>query len=129
TDLQEAEGVVDSAELLRSDLIEVGQHDNDPAVVDTYVRHQLDTYHWLRGLGLQFSPSLEASSGQSVPRVHTVDPADMVRLLAARCAETGRVQVHMSTRAVRLRRQDETSPVSGVIAEGPDGQFIIESEH
>jgi fumarate reductase flavoprotein subunit len=129
TDLQAAEGVQDSAELLRRDLIEVGQHDNDPAVVETYVTHQLDTYNWLRGLGLHFSPSLEASSGQSVPRVHTVDPADMVRLLAAHCATTGRVKVHMSTRALRLQRKDETSPVIGVLAEGPDGKFAIEAEH
>ncbi|MBG9386427.1 FAD-dependent oxidoreductase [Caenimonas aquaedulcis] len=129
TDLQKKEGVEDSGELLRRDLIEVGKEDNDPAVVDTYVRHQLDTYHWLRGLGLQFSPSLEASSGQSVPRVHTVDPADMVRLLAAKATATDRVQVHMNTRALRLVRKDETSPVTGVIAQGPEGEFTIESEH
>ncbi|VTU27568.1 Fumarate reductase flavoprotein subunit precursor [Variovorax sp. PBS-H4] len=128
TDLQEAEGVEDSAELLRSDLIEVGQHDNDPAVVDAYVHNQLDTYRWLRGLGLQFSPSLEASSGQSVPRVHTVDPADMVRLLAARCEATGRVEVWMSTRAERLLRQGEAAPVTGVLADGPEGRFAIESD-
>ena len=64
TDLQKTEGVQDSAELLRLDLIEMGQGDSDPALVDTYVRHQLDTYHWLRGLGLGFSPSIEASSGR-----------------------------------------------------------------
>jgi fumarate reductase flavoprotein subunit len=129
TDLQQAQGVEDSAELLRSDLIEVGQHDADPAVIDTYVRHQLDTYIWLRALGLQFSPSLESSSGQSVPRVHTVDPADMVRLLAACCVTTDTVQVSLSTRALRLLRKEEAAPVTGVLAEGPDGQFNIESNH
>jgi len=129
TDLQEAEGVHDSDELLRSDLIEVGQNDNDPEVVDAYVRNQLDTYRWLKGLGVPFSPSLESSSGQSVPRVHTVDPADMVRLLAARCAATGRVDVRMATRAVRLLRKDEHSPVTGLQAEGPQGPLKIESDH
>jgi len=129
TDLQEAQGVEDSDALLRSDLLEVGQHDNDPAVVETYVTHQLETYKWLRNLGLHFSPSLEASSGQSVPRVHTVDPADMVRLLEAQCAATERVQVHLSTQALRLLRQDELSPVTGVLAQGPQGQFTIEAEH
>ena len=49
TDLQQAAGVEDSDELLRKDLLDVGRHDNDPAVVDAYLRHQLDTYRWLRG--------------------------------------------------------------------------------
>lgn len=129
TDLQQAEGVADSDALLRRDLIEVGQEDNDPEVVDAYVRNQLDTYKWLKGLGVQFSPSLESSSGQSVPRVHTVDPADMVRLLAARCAETGKVNVRMSTRALRLLRKDENAPVTGLLADGPEGPLTIESKH
>jgi fumarate reductase flavoprotein subunit len=126
TDLQKVEGIEDSSELLRSDLIEVGQHDNDESLVDTYVRHQLDTYEWLRGHGVAFSPSLESSSGQSVPRVHTVDPADMVRTLAARCVATGRVEVLMSTRAVRLVRHGEDASVTGVVAEGPAGTLTIE---
>jgi fumarate reductase flavoprotein subunit len=129
TDLQRDQDVQDSAELLRRDLIEVGQGVSDEAVVETYVRHQLETYQWLRALGVQFSPSLEASSGQSVPRVHTVDPADMVRLLAARCETTGPVKVRMSTRAMRLLRKDEASPVTGALAEGPDGPVTIEARH
>lgn len=127
TDLQRAEGVEDSSELLRKDLLEVGQHDNDPHVVDAYVRHQLETYEWLRQAGVEFSPSVESSSGQSVPRVHTVDPADMVRTLAARCRESGRVSMRMSTRAMRLVRRDETSPVTGIVAEGVDGPLSIEA--
>jgi fumarate reductase flavoprotein subunit len=128
TDLQQAAGIEDSDDLLRRDLIELGQGDSDPEVVDAYVRHQLDTYRWLKDLGVQFSPSVESSSGQSAPRVHTVDPADMVRLLAARCAETGRVEVRMSTRALRLLRKGEDAPVTGLLAEGPQGQVTIESE-
>jgi fumarate reductase flavoprotein subunit len=129
TDLQQAQGVTDSEDLLRRDLIEVGQNESDPELVDAYVRQQLQTYYWLKGVGVAFSPSLESSSGQSVPRVHTVDPADMVRLLAARCAETGRVNVRMSTRAVKLLRAAEDAPVTGVGAEGPEGSLTIESSH
>ncbi len=125
TDLQRAQGVEDSSELLKRDLIEVGQHQNDPALVDAYVEHQLETYEWLRAHGVEFSPSIDASSGQSVPRVHTVDPADMVRTLAARCRDSGRVRVLMSTRAVRLLRREEDGPVRGVLAEGPDGRLEI----
>jgi flavocytochrome c len=102
TDLQRTHGIEDSSELLFSDLREVGQQENDEAIVRVYVENQLDTYQWLVAHGMEFSPSLEASSGQSVPRVHTVDPADMVRLLAARAKATGNVQVHLDTAAERL---------------------------
>jgi len=125
TDLQRAAGIEDSSELLAKDLLEVGQHRNDAALVQTYVDHQLETYQWLKGHGLAFSPVIEASSGQSVPRVHTVDPADAVRLLAARCRATGRVQVKMSTRALRLLRDGVDGRVTGVIAEQNGAQFTV----
>lgn len=125
TDLQAAQGVEDSAELLRSDLLEVGQHENDAALVDAYVANQLETYHWLRRHGVEFSPVIETSSGQSVPRVHTVDPADTVRQLESRCRATGRVTVITATRAMRLLRESETAPVHGVLAEGPQGEVTV----
>lgn len=125
TDLQAANGVVDSAELLQRDLLEVGNHENDPAVVQAYVDNQLATYYWLRDHGVAFSPVIEASSGQSVPRVHTVDPADTVRQLAAKCRASGRVTVRTSTHALRLLRDSETAPVTGVLAEGPEGELTV----
>jgi fumarate reductase flavoprotein subunit len=125
TDLQAAQGVEDSAELLKRDLLEVGLHENDPALVQTYVDHQLATYEWLKQQGVAFSPVIEASSGQSVPRVHTVDPADTVRLLEARCRASGRVTILLGTRATRLLRDSETAPVRGAQATGEDGDLSI----
>ncbi len=125
TDLQAAQGVQDSPELLRQDLLDVGLHENDPALVQTYVDHQLDTYEWLKARGVRFSPVIEASSGQSVPRVHTVDPADTVRQLESLCRASGRVTILLGTRATRLLRDSETSPVHGVLAEGRDGAVMV----
>jgi fumarate reductase flavoprotein subunit len=121
TDLQRENGIEDSDALLARDLIEVGQSQNDAALVDVYVAHQRDTYGWLRGHGVVFSPVIEASSGQSVPRVHTVDPADMVRTLAEKCKATGRVRVMMQTAAKRLLRRDEGAPVHGATAVDAQG--------
>jgi len=104
TDLQRQHGVEDSNALLFRDLCEVGEFQNDETLVQTYVDHQLGTYEWLKQCGVRFSPALETSSGQSVPRVHTVDPADAIRLLAARCRETGRVQLLTSIAVERLVR-------------------------
>lgn len=125
TDLQAAQGVQDSAAQLERDLLDVGQHENDPALVRRYTEHQLDTYEWLKRQGVGFSPVIETSSGQSVPRVHTVDPADTVRTLQARCLATGLVTVLTRTRALRLLRDTELAPVHGVQAEGPQGEFNV----
>jgi len=120
TDLQRAEGVEDSDELLFNDLREVGQNENDEALVRLYVDNQLDTYHWLLGHGVVFSGALEASSGQSVPRVHNVDPADMIRQLAARAKATGRVELRTNTAARRLVREGGRITAVQATSDGAD---------
>ena len=50
TDLQRNQGIEDSDELLFRDLREVGALENDERIVRAYVRGQLDTYEWLRGI-------------------------------------------------------------------------------
>ena len=106
TDMQQAQGIVDSDELLFNDLREVGKYDNDEQLVRLYVTHQLETYQWLKAQGVPFVPTLEASSGQSVPRVHNVDPADMVRLLTTRAKATGKVTILYGAAAQRLLVDD-----------------------
>ena len=51
TDEQADQGIADSVDLLRKDLLETGGHVNDEALVDLYCDHQLDTYRWLHGHG------------------------------------------------------------------------------
>jgi flavocytochrome c len=117
TDLQHAAGIEDSGELLRRDLLEVGNHENKVEIVDAYVANQLGTYHWLRDHGIEFSTNVWASSGQSVPRSHTVDPAATVRKLAALGRETGRVEILRGVAACELVRNPTTERVVGLIAE------------
>lgn len=112
TDLQRAAGIEDSAERLFKDLREVGELENDESLVRAYADNQLDTFEWLRRRGVQFSDVIETSSGQSVPRVHNVDPADMVRALEARARATGKVDVRTGTAATRLLRSGDK--VTGV---------------
>jgi fumarate reductase flavoprotein subunit len=47
TDLQVALGIEDDGEKLREDILKCGRGKNDPATVDVYIRHQLDTYNWM----------------------------------------------------------------------------------
>jgi len=125
TDLQRANGVEDSSELLFRDLREVGKFENDERLVRAYVDNQLDTYEWLKAAGVQFGPHIETSSGQSVPRVHNVDPADAVRALAASAKHTGRVQLLTDTRALRLIRDPQSGRVVGVTAQRGGETFKV----
>lgn len=118
TDLQAAQGVEDSSELLYHDLIEVGQGINDPELVRTYCNVQLDTFDWLRGAGVRFSPVIETASGQSVPRVHTVDPADMVRTLKATSERTGRVEYRPGVAVISLRTDADGRVCGAQMADG-----------
>ena len=125
TDMQREQGIEDSAALLASDLKQLGGGAADDTLITAYADHQLETYEWLKAHGQVFAPGLEASSGQSVPRVHTVDPADLVRLLAARWRATGKVTLLTGTAARRLRRDATSGRVTGLLAEGPDGALDI----
>ncbi|SSW66691.1 Urocanate reductase [Achromobacter veterisilvae] len=125
TDLQLANGVDDSNELLFKDLREVGKFENDESLVRAYVDNQLDTYEWMKRAGVQFGPHIETSSGQSVPRVHNVDPADAVRALAASAQRTGRVRLLAGTRALRLVRDAQGGCVIGVTAERGGETFKV----
>ena len=127
TDLQQAQAIEDSDDLLFSDLREVGAFENDERVVRAYVAHQLDTYQWLRRQGAEFSPVIEASSGQSVPRVHTVDPADLVRLLARRARATGRVEILTGSAVRRLLRGPAGERVEGLTVEDDAGGVSVAS--
>lgn len=113
TDLQAAQGVEDSPDLLFRDLVEVGQGVNDAALVRTYCDAQLATCDWLKAAGIRFSPVIETASGQSVPRVHTVDPADMVRTLKAAAIQTGHLTYRPGT-AVHDLLIDADGRVCGV---------------
>ncbi|MFI0405659.1 FAD-dependent oxidoreductase [Actinomadura sp. 3N508] len=80
TDEQAEQGIADSVDLLRKDLLDVGKHRNDPALVDLYCEHQLETYRWLKGHGVRYG-EIHAASGQSAPRSHPADTTRMLELL------------------------------------------------
>jgi fumarate reductase flavoprotein subunit len=81
TDLQQKNGVEDSKELMYRDIMETGRHKNDPALVQAYVDHALDTYHQLTALGVVWSGTVTAMAGMTVPRGHLTDMINLVRML------------------------------------------------
>lgn len=126
TDLQRTQGIEDSSALLFEDLVAVGKGESDEALVQVYADNQLQTYEWLKQHGVAFLPIVEAASGQSVPRVHNVDPADMVRQLERSALDTGLVEVRKNARATRLLRDDK-GRVVGATCRHQDEVFEVHS--
>ncbi|MFF4833656.1 FAD-dependent oxidoreductase [Streptomyces sp. NPDC001315] len=110
TDEQAEQGITDSVGLLREDILATGGHVNDPALVDLYCRRQLDTYRWLKGLGIRYG-TIHAASGQSVPRSH---PSDTTAMLRAIFAAAGRLGARLVTGAGARRLLREDGRVVGV---------------
>ncbi len=117
TDEQAEQGIADSVELLRKDLLEVGGHVNDEALVDAYCEHQLETYRWLKGHGVRYG-HIHAASGQSAPRSH---PSDTTAMLKALYAAAGRLGARIVLGAAVKRLMRQGCRVTGVVVE-QDGQ-------
>jgi fumarate reductase flavoprotein subunit len=117
TDEQHEQGIADSVELLRKDLLETGGHVNDEALVDLYCDEQLDTYRWLKGHGVRYG-HIHAASGQSAPRSHPTDTTAMMRSLFA---AAGRLGARLVLGADVKRILHDGSRVTGVLVER-DGQ-------
>ncbi|MFK4539755.1 succinate dehydrogenase/fumarate reductase flavoprotein subunit [Bradyrhizobium ottawaense] len=101
TDLQAARGIVDGPEALRRDMSEVGGGKADPALIETYVARQLETYEWLRSNGVVFSLGISSTPG-AVPRVHSTAQGAAIKALHMRVEAENRIQYVDRTAAGRL---------------------------
>lgn len=105
TDEQLQAGISDSGALLLSDLQSIGQHQNDALLLETYIATQLDTYSWLKQLGVKFH-SVQLGGGQSVPRSNRVDTRQMIDALDQAAKATKRFELRCNAAAHRLRRSE-----------------------
>jgi fumarate reductase flavoprotein subunit len=120
TDEQAEQGIDDSVELLRRDLVEVGGGVSDPALVDLYCAHQIDTYRWLKTHGVRYG-HVHAASGQSAPRSH---PSDTTAALRSLFSAAGRLGARLATDAHARRLVREDGHVVGVEVER-DGELSL----
>jgi flavocytochrome c len=114
TDLQRAQGIDDSSELLFDDLRRVGNYENDEPLVRAYVDHQLATYYWLGEHGVKYE-KLFLAAGQSVPRSHSRNPREVLEIVAGRAQASGRLRTLLSCPVKKLVRGASDSPVDGVV--------------
>ncbi|MGN7247451.1 FAD-dependent oxidoreductase [Janibacter anophelis] len=121
TDEQRAQGIADSEELLREDLLTVGLHRNDPELVDTYVSHQAGTYRWLKAHGVEYG-HIHAASGQSAPRSH---PSDTTAMLRSLFTAAGRLGARIIVDAPVERLVADGGRVTGVVVERDGARHTI----
>ena len=114
TDMQAKENVKDSSELFYSDLMKVGENVNVPSLVKSYVSNQLETYTWLKQIGVKFS-KIGIASGMSVPRSHYVSPPQVIKVLSDAATAKG-AKIMMETGATRLIA-DEKGNIRGAMVE------------
>ena len=114
TDVQAANNIKDSNELFYEDLMKVGENINVPELVKAYIDNQLETYNWLKDLGVE-SKSVSASSGMSVPRAHYYPPSDLLKVLNTAGSDKG-VKLILNTAAHKLAVDPKTGAVKGIFA-------------
>lgn len=141
TDEQKACGVEDSRELFLKDAQATGQGLCDPAMLEAYADHQLETYRQLCGLGIRWSPTVSVVAGMTVARGHLTDGIDLVRTLRRECeargvpvlfrspvtglivedgAVTGAEVLARSGRKIRIRAKKGVVLASGGFARDPE---------
>ncbi len=114
TDFQRKLGIEDSNGKLYQDIMDVGEWKNDPKLVSAYVNNQLDTYNWLTNLGVKWDACIRGA-GMSVPRGHSVDPVQLIRVLTEAAKKRG-VMILYQARVTGLL-SNEKKRVAGVRVE------------
>lgn len=120
TDIQRNCGVVDSRELFVQDAMASGRQSSDPALVEAYADHQLDTYRQLCALGVQWSPTVSVVAGMTVARGHLTDGLDLARTLR-RAAEARGVDVRFRSPVIELAV--EAGGVAGAVVRERSGRI------
>ncbi len=120
--MQQKEGIKDSNELFYKDMMKVGENENIPALVKSYTDNQLETYQWLKKLGVKFM-KVGIASGMSVPRGHYVTPPEVLNILSDTATAKG-ARIELNTGAARLIA-DDNGNIRGVSAQRKGKQTTI----
>ncbi|AZW30718.1 flavocytochrome c [Bordetella bronchiseptica GA96-01] len=116
---QAGQGIDDSPERLRRDLLACAAREQARELIDVYVAHQLDAYRLLRHLGVVFDP-IQFSSNQSVPRSHPTSPARVMALMNEHLRQQYGVAVQTSAPVSALHRDPASRRIVAVTARHAD---------
>lgn len=120
------QGISDSPERWKQEIMETGANRSDPKLVDVLVSEAPSTIEWLSGFGVRFRDEIfEAWSGRS-KRAHSADNKRSgfiyIRALNKKARELG-VKILLSTKAESLITED--GQVKGVRFKAKDGSIGV----
>jgi fumarate reductase flavoprotein subunit len=104
TDLQRRRNIYDSDDEFRADMTRGGGDESDPALVDLYLKHQIDTYYWLQEHGVVFWQA-DMGIGMNVPRCHATDAQRLIETLT-RAARRRGVTIYYECTVDGIERTD-----------------------
>jgi fumarate reductase flavoprotein subunit len=122
TGLQASLGVEDDREQLREAIVKYGHGKNDPALVDVYIRHQLGTYEWMVGHGVEFD--LPPTGTTETSRMHATPQGYLTRLLHGKYTALPNTEFRVNAPAKRLVT-DADRNVTGLTADFRSGEITI----
>jgi fumarate reductase flavoprotein subunit len=112
TDLQAEAGVEDDNDKLREAIVAAGHGKNDPAPVQTYLDHQLDTYEFMRARGVDFS--LHMTGTDAVSRMHAAPQGHATKVMHDSFVALDNADYWTSAAGRRLL-QDADGTVTGLV--------------
>lgn len=123
TDRQKRAGVEDDPHALRAEIDAASGGHGDPRLAALYVDRQLDTYTWLRDLGVDFELA-PANADVAIPRLHVTPQGQLVRFLHEQVLAHPRATYRAGT-PVRRLIPDESGRVVGVRVDGHAGPAAV----
>lgn len=116
TDIQAAAGIEDDNEQLRASILAAGRGKNDPAPVQAYLEHQLDTFEFMRGHGIDFT--LTITGTDVVSRMHAAPQGYATKVMHEKFVALDHTHYWPSSTARRLVQAAEGRVTGVVLATG-----------
>jgi len=122
TDIQAAAGIDDDNEKLRASILSAGHQKNDPAPVQAYLDHQLETYEFMRGRGIEFTLALTGTD--AISRMHAAPQGDATTVMHDKFVALDNADYWPSSAARRLV-QDADRRVCGIVVDRDGGEIVV----
>lgn len=113
TDIQRDHDIDDNIEMFRKDLLEAGKGKNDPALVSTFLTHQLDSYEQLCKWGVKFN--LYQAPPPAISRAHITGTGKAVTTLHMAARAHPNISFFSKSSAARLIRNPDTKKVDQAV--------------
>lgn len=123
-EVQMKQGIKDSPELWFRQIMEAGEFQSDPILVNTLVNNAHSTLHWLREIGIPFDDQVFEAWGGKFQRAHSAgqkrNGMTYVRIMNQKARSLG-VKVRLRTEAVSLL--ENNGQVIGVRVKTREGKL------